>query len=168
MKILIAQSHPSYESFSEAILQVVLESLEQTDAEVSLVRVGKQESSSILELEKPDLLVLIYPTWWGGYPASLLHWIQDSLMLGNGMLANVQKVISVSTHGSSKLVNIVQGEWGKAYTERKLLPLCKNNVQSEWLSLYKIDRQRPQNLETFLEEVSKSFARLNEDKVIRC
>lgn len=168
MKILIAQSHPSYESFSEAILQVVLESLKQTDAEVSLVRVGKQESSSILELEKPDLLVLIYPTWWGGYPASLLQWIQDSLMLGNGMLANVQKVISVTTHGSSKLVNIVQGEWGKAYTKRKLLPLCKNDVQSEWLSLYKIDRQRPQNLETFLEEVSKSFARLNEDEAIRC
>ena len=89
-------------------------------------------------------------------------------MLGNGTLSNVQKVISVTTHRSSKLGNIVQAEWGKAYTERKLLPLCKNNVQSEWLSLYKIDRQRPQNLETFLEEVSKSFARLNEDKVIRC
>ena len=84
------------------------------------------------------------------------------------MLANVQKVISVTTHGSSKLVNIVQGEWGKAYTKRKLLPLCKNSVQSEWLSLYKIDRQRPQNLETFLGEVSKSFARLNEDEAIRC
>ena len=167
MKILIAQSHPSHESFSEAILQVALESLKQTDAEVSLVRVGKQEAPSIVELKKPDLLVLIYPTWWGGYPASLLQWIQDSLLSRKGMLINVQKVISVTTHGSSKLVNIVQGEWGKAYTKRKLLPLCKNDVQSDWLSLYKIDRQRPENLENFLEEVSESFAKLTENEAIR-
>ena len=167
MKILIAQSHPSHESFSEAILQVALESLKQTDAEVSLVRVGKQEAPSIVELKKPDLLVLIYPTWWGGYPASLLQWIQDSLLSRKGMLINVQKVISVTTHGSSKLVNIVQGEWGKAYTKKKLLPLCKNDVQSDWLSLYKIDRQRPENLENFLEEVSESFAKLTENETIR-
>ena len=166
MKILIAQSHPSYESFSEAILQVVLESLEQTDAEVSLVRVGKQESSLLVEFEKPDLLVLIYPTWWGGYPASLLQWIQDSLLSRKGMLANVQKVISVTTHGSSKLVNIVQGQWGKAFTERELLPLCRDDVQSDWLSLYKIDRQRPENLEIFLEGLSESFIKLRENQAI--
>lgn len=167
MKVLIAQSHPSYESFSEAILQAVLESLEQTGAEVSLVRVGKQEPALLTGLEKPDVLVLIYPTWWGGYPASLLQWIQDFLLMRKGMLANVQKVISVTTHGSSKLVNIVQGEWGKAYTKRKLLPLCKNGVQSDWLSLYKIDRQPPRNLETFLKEVSERFAKLSQDEVIR-
>jgi len=157
MKVLIAQSHPSYESFNETILQTILTSLKESNAEITLARVGKQEFLPVVDLGKPDMLVLVYPTWWGGYPASLLQWVQKYLLSNQEILSNVQKVISVTTHGSSKLVNIFQGEWGKAYTERKLLPLCKKNVQSDWLSLYKIDRQQPQALNIFLRKVSDCF-----------
>ncbi|HJM29087.1 MAG: NAD(P)H-dependent oxidoreductase [Acidimicrobiales bacterium] len=157
MKALIVQSHPSYESFSEAILQVAMSSLEQSGSKVTLVRVGKGGVPLNLDLDKPDLVVFIYPTWWGGYPASLLQWIQEFLLRNQGLLSNAQRVISVTTHGSSKLVNSIQGEWGKIYTERELLPLCKKGADCHWLSLYKIDRQSPEALRIFLDDISDFF-----------
>ena len=68
----------------------------------------------------------------------------------------------MTTHGSSRLVNVIQGEWGKAYTRRKILPLCHSEAKDKWLSLYKIDRQTPESLDGFLEDVSNFFLQVTE------
>ncbi len=162
MKALVVQSHPSYASYNEAILQALLKSLNRSSVDVIVVRVGKGVPLEKVEFGNPDLLILVYPTWWGGYPASLLQWIKEVLAADKKVLSQVRRIISVTTHGSSRLVNVIQGEWGKAYTRRKILPLCHSEAKDKWLSLYKIDRQTPESLDGFLEDVSNFFLQVTE------
>ena len=63
-----------------------------------------------------DTLVFVYPTWWSGQPAALTGWLDR--VFGNGvawsfppgarrpqpLLGNIGRVVGVTTHGSSKLI----------------------------------------------------------------
>ena len=77
-----------------------------------------------------EALVLVYPTWWSGQPAMLKGWIDRvwangvawTLPAGSNrlrpLLANVRRIVVVTTHGSSKVVNALQGESGKRVATR--------------------------------------------------
>src|SRR5258705_9177950 len=69
-----------------------------------------------------NALVFIYPTWWSGQPAMLTGWLDRVLVRGvawelpeggkriTGQLTNVNRLVSITSHGSSKLVNVLEGE----------------------------------------------------------
>ena len=69
--------------------------------------------------------MLVYPTWWSGQPAMLKGWIDRVWVAGvawdlppganvlRARLRNVRRIVVVTTHGSSKLVNALEGEAGK-------------------------------------------------------
>jgi putative NADPH-quinone reductase len=112
-----------------------------------------------------DTLVLTYPTWWAGQPAMLKGWI-DRLWV-NGVawdlppgsdrlrprLRNVRRLVAVTTHGSSKLVNAVEGEGGKRTITRTLRPLCHPLARTTWLALYGVDTRPPHRIDRFLDRV---------------
>ncbi|MCU0261543.1 MAG: NAD(P)H-dependent oxidoreductase [Ilumatobacteraceae bacterium] len=119
-----------------------------------------------------DTLVLVYPTWWSGQPAMLKGWIDrvwacgiawdlppgtDRLRPG---LRNVRRIVAVTTHGSPKWVNALEGEAGKRTVTRALRVLCHPLCRTTWVALYGVDRSTPDQRQAWLERVEQRLARL--------
>ena len=157
--MLILQAHPSENSFNQAILDTALVSLQRSGINPTLIRLGKEKLLADTALKKPSALILIYPTWWGGYPASLMQWINEMYQSQSDLLQDVRKILSITTHGSSKFINLLQGEWGRSYTKNRIAKICDNSVQLKWTSLYKIDRCTDEELKDYLAKVKSDVTK---------
>ncbi len=112
-----------------------------------------------------DHLVAIYPTWWGGPPAVMLDWLQGvlgehvdgSTRAETSPLASVQRITVVTTHGSSALLNKMQGRPGKLTWSRVVIPLCAPGAEFEWLALYAIDTTTEAERTGFIDKVRTHF-----------
>jgi NAD(P)H dehydrogenase (quinone) len=119
-----------------------------------------------------DTLVLVYPTWWAGQPAMLKGWFDRVLVRGvawdlppgtnriRAGLKNVRTIVAVTSHGSSKLVNTIEGESGKHLLGRSLRATCGLRCRTKWFALYNVDRSTPEDREQFLDSVERRAARL--------
>ena len=119
-----------------------------------------------------EALVLIYPTWWSGQPAMLKGWLDRVLVRGvawelpegaSGLtprLTNVRRLVAITSHGSSKLLNIVEGETGRAVVRRSVRVLCHRFARTTWLALYGIDRSTAEERAAFLDRVDRRMRRL--------
>lgn len=99
-----------------------------------------------------DTLILVYPTWWSGQPAILKGWIDRVFMnevawvLPEGearikpLLTNVRRLFVVATHGSSKIINSLQGESGKRVALRSIRAMFHPRVKTQWVGIYRLDR----------------------------
>lgn len=118
-----------------------------------------------------DTLVLVYPTWWAAQPAMLKGWFERTWVNGvayhladgkppTPLLTNITRVIAVTTHGSSKLINAVEGEAGKRFVKRALRASVGLRCRTEWMAIYNMDRSSLAKREKFLVEVNARFATL--------
>lgn len=119
-----------------------------------------------------DTLVLVYPTWWSGQPALLKGWIDRVWVAGvaydlppgantiRPRLTNIRRIVTVTSHGSSKFVNALQGEGGKRVVHRSLRVLCHRFTRTTWLALYGIDRASDARREAFLDRVDRRLRRM--------
>jgi NAD(P)H dehydrogenase (quinone) len=119
------------------------------------------------DLQWCDTLILVYPTWWSSQPAMLKGWIDrvwarsvawehragtNRLQPG---LGNVRRIIVVTAHGSSKLVNALEGEAGKRTVSRGLRVLCHRYCRTSWWAIYGLDTASPQRRNAFLDTVER-------------
>ncbi len=74
-----------------------------------------------------------------------------------GALANVTNLTAVTSCGSSRLVNLVQGEWGKRYLKTAVRGRCATNADFNWIALYKIDRRTMAETTEHLDVVARRF-----------
>ncbi|MFM8687488.1 MAG: NAD(P)H-dependent oxidoreductase, partial [Acidimicrobiaceae bacterium] len=98
-----------------------------------------------------EAIVFVYPTWWSGLPAMLKGWIDRTWMnevawvLPAGantirpQLTNIRRLVAVTTHGSSKFVNALQGEPGKRIISRSIRLMCNRWCRARWIALYGLD-----------------------------
>lgn len=112
-------------------------------------------------------LVLVYPTWWSGQPAMLKGWIDRVWVRDvafdlpsessrvHARLRNVRRITVVTTHGSSKFVNAIEGEAGKRMVTRTLRAVCHPLVRTRWIALYGLDRASEHDRVAFLDRVGK-------------
>jgi NAD(P)H dehydrogenase (quinone) len=117
-------------------------------------------------------LVLVYPTWWSAQPALLKGWFDRVWVRGVAWdlpaganrlrpgLSNVRRIVVVTTHGSSKLVNSLEGEAGKRTVTRSLRLMCHPRCRTHWWAYYGLDTDRPERRRAFLERVERRAARL--------
>ena len=99
-----------------------------------------------------DVLIFVYPTWWAGQPAMLKGWfdrvwandvaweLPDGANRLRPRLRNVKRIVAVTTHGSPKYINVVEGEGGKRTLTRSLRAMCHRFCRTTWLALYNLDR----------------------------
>jgi putative NADPH-quinone reductase len=128
--------------------------------------------SYAVDLQWCDTLVLVYPTWWSGQPAMLKGWIDRVWVNGVAWtlpeganrlqpgLRNVRRLVGVTTHGSPKWMNIVEGEGGKRTLTRSLRTMCHPLARTTWLALYGIDDSSESKRTAFLDRVERRLARL--------
>lgn len=119
-----------------------------------------------------NALVFIYPTWWSGQPAMLTGWLDRVLVRGvawelpegatriTGQLTNVSRLVAITSHGSSKWINVVEGETGRRVIGRSVRLLCHKFARTTWLALYDIDRSSQGEREAFLDRVEQRMRRL--------
>ncbi len=124
------------------------------------------------DLQWCDTLVLVYPTWWSGQPAMLKGWIDRVWVSGVAWslpeganrlvpeLRNVRRLVAVTTHGSPKWINVVEGEGGKRTVTRSLRSMCHPLARTTWLALYGIDGASESKRTAFLDRVERRLARL--------
>jgi NAD(P)H dehydrogenase (quinone) len=117
-----------------------------------------------------DELVLCYPTWFGAQPAMLKGWIERVWTVGvayelpegasriRGLLRNIKQITVVTTHGSSKLLNAVQGEPGKRVALRGLRVLCGPTTRGRWIAFYGNDTCVSTDRAEFLRRVRDQFS----------
>lgn len=161
---LIIQAHPRDDSLSKALLDEVVSRLEQQRAPHSILRVGRGEHLTEASLADCTSLVVVAPTWWGAMPAVLLHelqvllgpWVDGNSSSSSSPVRTIERLVVVTTHGSPKSVNVLQGEPGKVLWERTILPLCAPNAAFDWVSLYGVDRIDADSIHTFIKEAGKS------------
>jgi putative NADPH-quinone reductase len=119
-----------------------------------------------------EMLVLVYPTWWAGQPAMLKGWIDR--VWANGVawtlpegsnrvrpqLRNIKRLVAVTTHGSPKSINVVEGEGGKRTLTRSLRSMCHPLARTTWLALYGVDTSSDAKRAAFLDRVERRLTRL--------
>jgi NAD(P)H dehydrogenase (quinone) len=126
-------------------------------------------ANHVSDLQWCQRLVLIYPTWWSGQPAMLKGWIErvwvrdvafDLPAESNRVrarLRNVRRLVAITTHGSSKLTNSVQGEAGKRMVTRTLRAMCHPLVRTTWLAMYGVDTSSDDQRKAFLSRVERKL-----------
>ena len=123
-------------------------------------------------LRQAEALVLVYPTWWGGQPAILKGWIDRVWIEGvaysfpagakrvKPLLTQVKALSVLTTHGSSKLVNAVQGEPGKRVALRGLRAMCGFTTRVRWIACYGMDRAGDRHRRRFIKRAQAAMSRL--------
>ena len=119
-----------------------------------------------------DALVFIYPTWWSGQPAMLTGWLDRVLRRGiawdvtesdtriTGQLTNVRRLVTITSHGSSKFLNVIEGETGRRVIGRAVRVLCHRFARTTWMAMYNIDRSSEADRTAFLDRVERRMHRL--------
>jgi putative NADPH-quinone reductase len=120
-----------------------------------------------------DALVFVYPTWWSGQPAMLTGWLDRVLLRGvawdmtdggttiTAKLTNVRRLVTITSHGSSKFLNVVEGESGRRVIGRAVRALCHRFARTTWLAMYNIDRSTNADRLAFLDRVDRRIRRLS-------
>ena len=103
------------------------------------------------DLRWAEALVLVYPTWWSGQPAMLKGWfdrvwtsgvaweLPDGARTPRPLLRGLRRIVVVTTHGSTKLINSLQGESGKRTVIRSIRAVCSRRARTTWCALYATD-----------------------------
>jgi putative NADPH-quinone reductase len=123
-------------------------------------------------LGRADALVLVYPTWWGAQPAILWGWLErvwtDDVAFtrrtasgpDRAALRNIRYLVAITTHGSPKRINAIEGEPGKRVVLRRMRSCCHPRVRTRWIALYGVDRSDDAGRRAFLLRVERSMADL--------
>jgi putative NADPH-quinone reductase len=119
-----------------------------------------------------EALVLVYPTWWGAQPAIMKGWIDRVFMnevawvLPEGearirpLLTNVRRLIVVTTHGSNKILNSLQGESGKRIAMRSIRLMFHPRVRTTWIGVYRLDRLSQRQRQKRMTKAIRRFRRI--------
>ncbi len=173
MRIFVIHAHPVEESYNAAVRERVVSELGNAGHEVTVSLLGDGADQGPDDLTGYQSLVFIHPIWWGAMPAPLLAWVQRVLgpaidtagaPIPDSPLSDVSRLVAVVTHGSSHLINRLEGEPAKQLLQRSVLPLCSEGARFDWVSLYKLDRRPRHELEEFIEHAAAEVVRITTDQ----
>ena len=118
-------------------------------------------------LQSAEALILVFPTWWFGFPAILKGWFDR--VWGPGIafdntddfgpivprLDNLRKTMVVTTLGSPWWVDrLIMRQPVKRVVKTALLGACATNSSLQFLSLYESEKTDDKKLQRFMRKVS--------------
>lgn len=124
------------------------------------------------DLAWAEALVLVYPTWWSGQPAMLKGWFDRVWVAGvawelpeganiiRPLLTNIRRIVVVTTHGSPKYMNALEGETGKRVAFRSIRAMCSKRTRTTWCAIYGLDTADHAERVAWLERVERTAATL--------
>ena len=191
MKCLVIVTHPSRDSLCKLLSrrvvnkltqmghEVIVEDLYAAEFEPALTTVERESyysdsyaSSSIsgqaCRLKEAEALILLFPTWWFGFPAMLKGWFDR--VWGPGIayehardfgpikprLDNLRKVLVITTLGSPWWVDrLIMRQPVKRVMKMALLATCAKSSKLKFLSLYNSEKLNGKSIARFNRKIEK-------------
>lgn len=125
----------------------------------------------VQHLREAEALVLVFPTWWFGFPAMLKGWFDR--VWGPGIayrhaddygpiqpqLHQLKRVMVVTTLGSPWWVDrLVLWQPVKRVLKTALLGTCAPNSRLQFLSLYNSEKATPERVTAFKGKIRKAIS----------
>ncbi len=194
MKVLIIIAHPLKNSLSNYFAQKAISKLKEQGHEIIIedlyvsgfnpaLDVNERETYyqnydiSLIEkqtkqLQQADALILIFPTWWFGFPAILKGWFDrvwgPSIAFEHAnnfgpitpKLNNLRRVMTITTLGSPWWVDrLIMRQPVKRILKLALLKTCAPQCKFEFYSLYESEKPSEKDLEKFSNRFLKELNR---------
>ena len=194
MQCLIVTTHPLKDSLCKHLARNVINQLESSKHEVvvedlyvenfspALTAVERQSyyfeaydssgvAAQITRLQDAEALVLLFPTWWFGFPATLKGWFDRVWAPGvaydhaddhgpiKPRLKNIKRVLVVTTLGSPWWVDhIVMRQPVKRILKIALLGSCTTHCKLQFLSLYESEKPNIKRIRRFERKIEKALS----------
>ena len=193
MKCLVVTTHPVKDSFCKALTQHVVSILTAAGHEVTVEDLyeegfqpaltakerqsyyGERYDSSdvavqVKRLQAAETLVLLFPTWWFGFPAMLKGWFDR--VWGPGIaydhatdfgpikprLDNLKKVLVITTLGAPWWVDLlVMRQPLKRVLKVGLLGACAKDSTLKYLSLYNSEKLDEVRIDQFKSKIERTL-----------
>lgn len=122
-------------------------------------------------LEWATRIVFVYPTWFSGHPARLKGWFDRVCIPGVAFdasektnrvkrrLTNIRRLEVVTSHGSSRWINLLQAHSGQRLIFRSLRAVCHPFCTVRRTTIYGLDRITEADVHAWLDTVEERFAR---------
>ena len=194
MKCLIVTTHPLKGSLCAALTQNVTSILKEAGHEVTVedlyeekfepaLSVKERQSyygeiydssnvaAQVKRLQESEALVLLFPTWWFGFPAMLKGWFDR--VWGPGIaydhasdfgpikprLNSLRKVLVITTLGAPWWVDrVVLRKPLKRILKFALLGACAKDSKLKYLSLYNSEKLDEMKIEQFKSKIEKTLS----------
>ena len=126
--------------------------------------------SQVRRLQEAEALVLVFPTWWFGFPAILKGWFDR--VWGPGIaydhaddfgpikpkLSKLKHVLAVTTLGSPWWVDrLVMWQPVKRILTHALLGACTRNCKLQFVSLYNAEKLEEKHVTAFVGKVTAAL-----------
>ncbi len=192
MRALVVSCHPLENSLCAGLTAVVIEELEQAGADVfhvdlydcgldPVMPAGQRQTyfsgscdvsgveKQIEQLAQADLLALVFPVWWSGFPALLKGWFDRVWIPGvayqdmgptkpiKSGLVQLKKCIAVNTMGSPWWVDrFVLNQPLRKIVARGLIGPCTSGCKLRQLTLYDAQDVKAGRADRFKRKVRKA------------
>ena len=109
-------------------------------------------------------IVFVYPTWWSSLPALMKGWLERTMRPGIAFeidargvmrpaLGHLQRLVGISTYGSSRWYVKVVNDNGRRLITRTLRACASARTRTTWLPFYSVDTSTPERRAAFLDRV---------------
>jgi NAD(P)H dehydrogenase (quinone) len=173
-RIALVHCHPIEGSFTAAARDTVSRVLTGRGATVDVIDLYAERFDPVRPdpahvtrhrdlLAEADALVLVYPTWWSAQPAMLQGWVEHVVpraALRSRPMPGVRRILAVTSHGSPKWLNALEGEAGKRLVTRYLRRAAHRRCRTDWIALYGMDRIGDAERTAHLERAAEAAARI--------
>lgn len=196
MQALVVIAHPCGDSFTHAAAAAAAHGLEQGGHRVDVVDLYADEFEAAMSLEerrayetdepildqqvadhaalvqRAEILVFVYPTWWSGLPAILKGWLERVMVPGVGFtfdqhsgkikpgLDHVRRIVGVSMYGSPRPYVTLVNDNGRRMLTRSLRMSAGWRARTSWLALYAVDGTTADERTEFLSRVEQRMGAL--------
>ena len=191
MKCLVVVAHPIADSACHAMARAAIEALANAGHEVQVedlyqtgfspaLTVGERRSyygpafdaatvqPQVARLLAADALVLVFPTWWFGFPAILKGWFDRVWAPGiaydhasdfgpiKPRLLNLRKALAITSLGSPWWVDrLLLWQPVRRVLKTALLGTCAPQCRFEMLSLYQAENLAPGEIRLFCSRIQR-------------
>lgn len=195
MKCLVVIAHPLGDSLCHALARSVIEALTAVGHEVQIedlyqsgfapaLTLGERKryyappfdsaavQSEISRLLAAEALVLVFPTWWFGFPAILKGWFDRVWAPGlaydhasdlgpiKPRLHHLRNALAITSLGSPWWVDrLVLWQPVKRVLKTALLGTCAPACRFEMLSLYKAEHLAPVEVQQFCSRIARVLSK---------
>jgi NAD(P)H dehydrogenase (quinone) len=195
MNALVVYCHPVEGSFCSAMRDAAVRGLETAGHTVNIIdlaarqfnpvmsnsewntyRQGNGEIPAGLELDvefikSAEMIVFVYPTWWGGLPAQLKGWLERVMLPGIAFvfndknkvrpgLRNIKRIHIASTFGSPWLYVRLVNDNGRRILARAFRLNTSVRTKVSTSSLYAMDTATDKSRKSFLLSLEKKMENL--------
>ncbi|MFD2205671.1 NAD(P)H-dependent oxidoreductase [Kiloniella antarctica] len=139
-------------------------------AEFQSSNLGSNLDRDLSQLKEAEILVMVFPTWWFGFPAILKGWFDRVWAPGHAYdhspdlkgiiprLDQLKEVNVITTLGSPGWVDwLILRRPVRRILKIAILGTCAKNCNFKMLSLYSSESLTPAKIDKFIKRIKRAF-----------